>query len=64
MRKNKEYIVTITTKKHRDKVNVLATSKKEAIQITNNVLVGCDCFYFYVKDGFKLKARRKRWWEK
>ena len=64
MKKNKEYIVIITTKKHRDKVNVLATSKKEAIQITNNVLVGCDCFYFYVKDGFKLKARRKRWWEK
>lgn len=61
MRKEKEYIVTIITKKYRQEVQVKAKNKKEAEQMVDNVLLGCDYFGFTSKDQYILKTRRKKW---
>ncbi len=61
MKKEKEYIVTIITKKYKQDVQVKAKNKKEAETMVDNVLLGCDYFGFTSKDQYILKTKRKKW---
>lgn len=64
MRKRKNYIVTIIAKNYRQEVEVKAESKKDAENIVDNVLLGCEYFVFDDKNQYKLETRRKKWREK
>lgn len=64
MKRRKDYIVTIISKKYKQEVQVIAESKEDAENIVDNVLLGCDYFVFNNKDEYKLKIRKKRWREK
>ena len=61
MKKEKEYIVTIITKKSKQEVQVKARNKKEAETMVDNVLLKCDYFSFTSKDQYILKTKRKKW---
>lgn len=61
MKKEKEYIVTIITKKSKQEVQVKAKNKKEAETMVDNVLLKCDYFGFTSKDQYILKTKRKKW---
>ena len=60
MRKRKNYIVIITTKKTEVKVNTLATSKREAIDMVKDVLTKCDLFGFKSLDSFSFECYREK----
>ena len=64
MRKRKDYIVTIIAKNYRQDVQVRAEDKKDAENMVDNVLLGCDYFVFNDKSQYKLEIRRKRWRDK
>ena len=64
MRKRKDYIVTIIAKNYRQDVQVRAENKKDAENIVDNVLLGCDYFVFDNKNQYKLKIRKKGWRDK
>lgn len=64
MRKRKNYIVTIIAKNYRQEVEVKAESKKDAENMVDNVLLGCEYFVFDDKSQYKLETRRKKWREK
>lgn len=64
MKRRKDYIVTIIAKNYKQDVQVRAENKKDAENIVDNVLLGCDYFVFNSKDDYKLKIRRKKWREK
>lgn len=64
MRKRKNYIVTIIAKNYRQDVEVKAENKKDAENMVDNVLLGCDYFVFDNKNQYKLEIRRKKWREK
>lgn len=64
MKRRKDYIVTIIAKNYKQEVQVKATTMKEAEEIVDNVLLGCEYFIFNSKDDYKLKIRRKKWREK
>ena len=64
MRKRKNYIVTIIAKNYRQDVEVVAENKKDAENIVDNVLLGCDYFVFDNKSQYKLEIRKKKWREK
>lgn len=64
MKQRKDYIVTIIAKNYKQDVQVRAENKKDAENIVDNVLLGCDYFVFNSKDDYKLKIRRKKWREK
>lgn len=64
MKRRKNYIVTIIAKKYKQDVQVVASSKKEAENIVDNVLLGCDYFVFDDKSQYELTVRKKRWREK
>lgn len=64
MKRRKDYIVTIIAKNYKQGVQVRAENKKDAENIVDNVLLGCDYFVFNSKDDYKLKIRRKKWREK
>ena len=61
MKKEKEYIVTIITKKSKQEVQVKAKNKKEAETMVDNVLLKCDYFGFHIKAQYILKTKRKKW---
>ena len=63
MKRRKDYIVTIISKNYKQEVQVRAESK-DAENIVDNVLLGCDYFVFNSKEEYKLKIRKKRWREK
>jgi hypothetical protein len=56
--------VTIIAKNYKQEVQVKATTMKEAEEIVDNVLLGCEYFIFNSKDDYKLKIRRKKWRER
>jgi hypothetical protein len=64
MKRRKDYIVTIIAKNYKQEVQVKATTMKEAEEIVDNVLLGCEYFIFNSKDDYKLKIRRKKWRER
>lgn len=64
MRKRKDYIVTIIAKNYRQDVQVRAEDKKDAENIVDNVLLGCDYFVFNNKNEYKLEIRKKGWRDK
>ena len=64
MKRRKDYIVTIIAKNYKQEVKVRATTIKEAEEIVDNVLLGCEYFAFKSKDDYKLKIRRKKWRER
>lgn len=64
MMRKKDYIVTIIAKDYKQEVQTNAECKKEALEMVNNVLLGCDLFEFKNKEQYKLKIRRKSWRDK
>ena len=64
MKRRKDYIVTIIAKNYKQEVQVRATTMKEAEEIVDNVLLGCEYFGFKSQDAYKLKIRRKKWRER
>lgn len=60
MKKRKNYIVTIISKKGKQEVEVIADNKIDAENIVDNVLLGCEFFVFNNKSDYKLKIRQKR----
>ena len=56
--------MTIIAKNYKQEVQVRATTMKEAEEIVDNVLLGCEYFVFKSKDDYKLKIRRKKWRER
>lgn len=63
MKRRKDYIVTIIVKNYKQEVQVKATTRKEAENIVDNVLMGCEYFVFDRKEQYNLKIRRKKWRE-
>ena len=64
MKRKKDYIVTIIAKNYKQEFEVRAETMKEAENMVDNVLLGCDYFVFNNKSEYKLKIRRKRWRER
>lgn len=64
MRRRKKFIVTIIAKNYRQDVEVEAENKKEAENMVDNVLLGCDYFVFNSKNQYKLEIRKKGWRDK
>lgn len=64
MKRRKDYIVTIIAKNYKQDVQVRAESKKDAENIVDNVLLGCDYFVFGSKNQYKLEIRKKGWRDK
>lgn len=64
MKRRKDYIVTIIAKNYRQDVQVRAENKKDAENIVDNVLLGCDYFAFDNKNQYKLEIRKKGWRDK
>ena len=56
--------MTIIAKNYRQEVEVKAESKKDAENMVDNVLLGCEYFVFDDKSQYKLEIRRKKWREK
>jgi len=56
--------VTIIAKNYRQEIEVKAENKKEAENMVDNVLLGCDYFVFNDKSQYKLETRRKKWRDK
>lgn len=63
MKIRKDYIVTIIAKNYKQDIQVKAENKKEAENMVDNVLLGCDYFVFDSKKQYKLKIRKKKWRE-
>ena len=61
LRKRKDYIVTIITSHSKQDIQVKAENKKEAENMVDNVLLGCEYFVFKDKSEYQLKIRRKKW---
>lgn len=64
MKKRKTYIVTIIANKYKQEIEVSATSKDEAENMVDNVLLGCEYFVFNDKSEYKLKTRKMKWSDK
>ena len=64
MKKRKTYIVTIIANKYKQEIEVRATSKDEAENMVDNVLLGCEYFVFNNKSEYKLKIRKMKWSDK
>lgn len=64
MKRRKDYIVTIIAKKYKQEIEVKASTREEAENIVDNVLLGCEYFVFDNKEQYILKIRRKKWREK
>jgi len=56
--KRKRYVVAIITDTDVDYVETIATNKKEAMQIVEEVLLKCSIFGFKSKDEFQLKCKK------
>ena len=56
MRKRKNYIVTIIAKNYRQEVEVKAESKKDAENMVDNVLLGCEYFVFDDKTSESIRS--------
>lgn len=64
MKKRKTYIVTIIANKYKQEIEVSATSKDEAENMVDNVLLGCEYFVFNDKTEYELKTRKMKWSDK
>ena len=64
MKKRKIYIVIIIANKYKQEIEVRATSKDEAENMVDNVLLGCEYFVFNNKSEYKLKIRKMKWSDK
>lgn len=59
-RKNKNYIVTIITRRKIDHIQVVALNKKKALNLTKEVLLKCDMFNYKSENDFKLICRKMK----
>lgn len=64
MKKRKTYIVTIIANNYKQEIEVSATSKDEAENMVDNVLLGCEYFVFNDKSEYKLKIHKMKWSDK
>lgn len=56
--KRKKYIVSISSNKKMEYVEVSAKNKKEAKNMVIDVLMKCDLFPFVSKDNFQLLCKK------
>ncbi len=60
MRKMKNYIVTIISKKKKQNVQVKARNKKEAKGMVIDIITKCDLFGVKSLDNIKIKSKKMR----
>ena len=56
MKKRKTYIVTIIANNYKQDIEVSATSKDEAKNMVDNILLGCEYFAFNEKSEYEIKV--------